>query len=199
MVDAQVDAQHLLSYYPYIVGIDEAGRGPLFGPVVASCAYVPHALAARDSKQLSARQRRTLYRKIVSSSIYSIAYASPQEIDRLNIFHATNLCFERAARLFIPKYPFPLEQTLFVIDGRPIKISLPARYICIEKADEKIMPVSAASIVAKVTRDFLTELGHLIYPEYGFNKHRGYGTKEHCAMIRKNGRTPLHRKTFTIA
>lgn len=199
MADVQTDAQKHLSNYPYIIGIDEAGRGPLFGPVVASCVYVPQVLAVRDSKQLSALQRRSLYREIISMSIYAVAYASPEEIDRLNIFQATNLCFQRAIQLFIPKYPFPLDQTLFVIDGRPIKLSTPARYICIEKADEDIMQVSAASIVAKVTRDFLTELGHLVYPEYGFNKHRGYGTKEHCAMIRKNGRTPLHRKTFTVS
>ena len=192
-------SQQVLSQYPYIVGIDEAGRGPLFGPVVGSCVYLPVALPARDSKQMSAEARRRLFRQIVDTSIYSVAIATSEEIDRENIFQATHRCFERAIELFLKKYPHPLEKTVFIVDGRGMRLRTKVRYVCIEKADERIVQVSAASIVAKVTRDYLTELGHLLYPEYGFNKHRGYGTAEHVAVIKRRGTTPLHRKSFTIA
>lgn len=128
--------------------------------------------------------------------MYSIGSASAEEIDRINILQATIRSFERAITAFKKRYTLPWDKTLFVIDGRSVAISLPIQYVCIEKADECVMQVGAASIVAKVTRDYLTELTHLLYPEYGFNVHRGYGTKAHIGMLKRRGSIPLHRKSF---
>jgi len=191
-------AQSILRRYSYIVGVDEAGRGPLAGPVVSGCVYLTKSVHARDSKQLSPTLRKSIYAQLHTDSLYSLGIASADEIDRLNIHQATLRSFERAIAAFVRKYSLPPHQTLFVIDGRHVPISIPVAYLCVEKADQYIEPVSAASILAKVTRDYLTELMHLLYPAYLFNKHRGYGTREHAQAIRKNGYTPLHRRSFVL-
>jgi len=128
--------------------------------------------------------------------MYSVGAASAEEIDRINILQATIRSFDRAIAAFKKKYTLPWDKTLFIIDGRFVRLSASIQYVCVEKADKSILQVSAASIVAKVTRDYLTELAHLLYPEYGFNLHRGYGTENHMRVIKNRGTIPLHRKSF---
>jgi ribonuclease HII len=193
-----VEQRAILRSYPYLVGVDEAGRGPLAGPVVSSCAYLTQSVQAKDSKQLSPEQRKRIYARLQKYSLYSFGFASAGEIDQINIYQATLRSFDRAIEAFLKKYSLPPDKTLFVIDGPPVPLSAKVQYICIEKADEHLEPVSAASILAKVTRDHFSELMHLLYPEYLFNKHRGYGTKEHRRALRKRGYSPLHRKSFTV-
>lgn len=168
------------------------------GPVVSGCVYLTKSVRARDSKQLNPVQRKKLYAQLKTHALCSLGIASAGEIDRLNIHQATLRSFERAIAAFLRRYALPPEKTLFVIDGRHVPLSIPIPYLCIEKADQCIEPVSAASILAKVTRDYFTELIHLLYPEYLFNKHRGYGTREHAQAITKNGYTPLHRRSFVL-
>lgn len=179
--------------YRVVCGIDEAGRGPLSGPVVAAaCVLDPSVEIAglNDSKKLSPAKRELLFGKITESALdYAIGMASPEEIDSLNILNATMLAMRRA----IAGLKTPADFAL--VDGNCTRdFPIPARAIV--KGDALSCSISAASILAKVTRDRLCLEDEKNYPQYGFAKHKGYGTAEHIAALKQYGPCPIHRKTF---
>lgn len=176
-----------------ICGVDEAGRGPLAGPVCAAAVILPRGLeipGLNDSKKLSEKKREALFDVICSSAkAYGIAFAEVEEIESLNILNATFLAMNRAiAKLGI-------EPELALIDGnRSSGIELPSR--CIIKGDSTCADIAAASILAKVTRDrYMLDMARE-YPQYQFEKHKGYGTKLHYEALRKYGPSPIHRRSF---
>ncbi len=179
--------------YKYIAGVDEAGRGPLAGPVFAAAVIFKQGVVIpeiNDSKKLSEKKREELFDVIVNNALaYAIVSADEKEIDRINILNATLSCFDRAVS------SLKIKPDIALIDGnRCGKMSVP--FETIVKGDSKSMSVAAASILAKVARDrYITELDS-VYPEYNFRKHKGYGTKEHLEAIRIYGPSPIHRLTF---
>ncbi len=175
-----------------VAGIDEAGRGPWAGPVVAAAVildrdHTPTGLD--DSKRLSASRRKDLYRVLVSGADVGIGVATVDEIDELNILQATFLAMRRAAEALNPK------PELALVDGNAAPgLSCPVRTIV--KGDQKCPSIAAASIVAKVTRDrLMTELARE-YPNYGWERNKGYGTKDHRQALIRHGVTPHHRRSF---
>tara|TARA_R110002072_G_scaffold154_1_gene985 strand:+ start:41911 stop:42552 length:642 start_codon:yes stop_codon:yes gene_type:complete len=174
-------------------GVDEVGRGPIAGPVVAAAVILDpnkpiQGLA--DSKKLSEKKRETLYEEIIASSLsYSIARASVEEIDEINILHASMLAMKRAVEALQPSAEFAL------IDGnRCPELSIPSSAVI--KGDAKVAAISAASILAKVSRDReMVELDRK-FPGYGLAKHKGYPTKAHLAALSKNGLNDLYRRSF---
>lgn len=176
-----------------ICGVDEAGRGPLAGPVCAAAVILPAGLdipGLNDSKKLSDKKRRELFPIIQEQAIaYGIAFASEQEIDELNILQATFLAMQRAIDQLQGKADFAL------IDGNREKdFGLPV--MTVVKGDSRSANIAAASVLAKVTRDMFMEEMAQKYPEYGFEIHKGYGTKAHYAALTEHGASPIHRKTF---
>ena len=179
--------------YKLVCGVDEAGRGPLAGPVCAAAVILPAHLeipGLDDSKKLSDKRRRELFPIIKEQAIaYGIGLASHEEIDEINILQATFLAMERAIAGLQVKPEFAL------IDGNREKdFGLPVKTVV--KGDSLSMNIAAASILAKVTRDDLMLEMAEKYPEYGFEVHKGYGTKAHYEALRTHGATPIHRKTF---
>ena len=179
--------------YGVVCGVDEAGRGPLAGPVCAAAVILPRGLVIEglnDSKKLTEKRRESLYGEITSSAeAYGIAFASVEEIEKLNILGATYLAMNRAIAAL------GREIDLALIDGnRNAGIEYPSRAVV--KGDSLCASIAAASVLAKVTRDrYMTELDER-YPGYGFAKHKGYGTKAHYAAIRELGASPVHRPSF---
>lgn len=177
-----------------VAGVDEAGRGPLAGPVCAAAVILDPRRpidGLADSKKLSAKKREALAPEIKEKALaWSIAWASPEEIDRLNILHATMLAMRRA----VEGLATPPQHVL--IDGNRVPEGLCATSEAIVKGDAKIPAISAASILAKTARDALMTEAAKLYPEYGFAQHAGYGTKVHLEALRRFGPTPIHRKTF---
>lgn len=176
-----------------VCGVDEAGRGPLAGPVVAAAVILDPKRRIRgldDSKALSAKKREELYEKIIERSLaYCVASASVDEIDSLNILHATMLAMRRAVE------GLAIVPTLVKIDGNRCPV-LPMRSEAIVGGDALVSCISAASILAKVTRDrMLLEL-HQDFPMYGFNAHAGYGTPQHLAALFEHGPCEHHRRSF---
>ena len=176
-----------------ICGVDEAGRGPLAGPVCAAAVILPPHLripGLNDSKKLSDKRRRELFPMICDQALaYGIAFATEQEIDEINILHATFLAMERAlAQLNI-------RPDLVLIDGNRQKdFGLPVKTVV--KGDSLSANIAAASVLAKVTRDDFMVRQAEQFPEYGFEIHKGYGTKAHYAALEQYGACPIHRKTF---
>jgi ribonuclease HII len=176
-----------------ICGVDEAGRGPLAGPVCAAAVILPRGLEIpelNDSKKLTEKKREKLYEIITEKAIsYGIAFADHNEIDSLNILNATFIAMNRAISQLEPP------PALALIDGNTVKgIEYPAQAIV--GGDGKCASIAAASILAKVTRDrFMVEMAEK-YPQYGFERHKGYGTKLHYQALREYGASPIHRKTF---
>lgn len=176
-----------------VCGIDEAGRGPLAGPVCAAAVVLPKYLelpGLNDSKKVPDRRRRELYDEIVQTALsYGVAFASSQEIDEINILQATFLAMKRA----VEQLKVPPE--LLLIDGnRETDFGIPVRTIV--KGDSKSANIAAASILAKVTRDRYMEQLALEYPQYGFEVHKGYGTKRHYEALSQYGPCPAHRRSF---
>lgn len=176
-----------------IAGVDEVGVGPLAGPVVAAAVILDpqhKVYKLRDSKILTPEIREILYARIMERALdVSIGIANVQEIDTLNIFHATMLAMERAIK------GLTLTPSLILIDGRSKpKMDLPIKPIV--RGDQTEKPISAASIIAKVTRDRLMTNFHEEYPLYHFNEHKGYSTKKHQRAILEHGICPLHRRSF---
>jgi len=185
------------SYYAQgistICGIDEAGRGPLAGPVCAAAVILPLHLdipGLDDSKKLTDKRRRELVPIIKEKAIaYAIAFASHQEIDQINILQATFLAMQRALD------QLPVKPELALIDGNREKdFGIPVKTVV--KGDSLSANIAAASVLAKVTRDDWMEERAKEYPEYGFEVHKGYGTKAHYAALTAHGATEIHRKTF---
>ena len=176
-----------------LAGVDEAGRGPLAGPVVAAAVILDELKPIRglaDSKKLSAKTRDRLFDEIRAKALcFAIAEASVEEIDQLNILQATMLAMQRAVEAL------RLKPTLVLVDGNRLPI-LDVRAEAIVKGDEKIQEISAASILAKVHRDRMCLEMHTQFPQYGFDAHKGYGTAQHLQALQTWGITPFHRKTF---
>lgn len=177
-----------------VCGVDEAGRGPLAGPVCAAAVILPPGLeieGLNDSKKLTEKQRETLYDVIVEQALaYGIAFASEAEIDEINILQATFLAMQRAVE------QLQLRPDLVLVDGNrePELGDLPVKTII--KGDSRSANIAAASILAKVTRDRLMLELDGQYPQYGFAVHKGYGTQAHYAALREHGASPVHRQTF---
>lgn len=176
-----------------IVGVDEAGRGPLAGPVVAAAVVLPagaHLLGVDDSKRLSAKKRETLCKEILKCAIEaSLGVAWQDEIDEVNIRVASLRAMARAVN------QLSIDPDLVLVDGKDAPdLRLPV--VALVRGDARSESVAAASIVAKVVRDALMCGLHTAYPQYGFNKHKGYPTPEHLRNLAAFGPCPLHRKTF---
>ena len=183
--------------YKFIAGIDEVGRGPLAGPVVACAAIILQAelktfKGIRDSKQLSERQREKFYKILTNDSqvYYGIGIVSEKIIDKINILQATFLAMKKAVENLKVKPDFLL------IDGKWTLENYPISQTAIPKGDQNIFSIAAASIIAKVTRDRMLVKLRQKYPQYGFEKHKGYGTKLHLEMLKKYGPCEIHRKSF---
>ncbi len=177
-----------------VCGVDEAGRGPFAGPVCAAAVILPEGCeieGLNDSKKLTERKREALFDIIKEKAVsYSIAFGSVEEIEELNILNATFLAMNRAID------GLKLKPDYALIDGNRMPKDIKVKAETIIKGDAKSMSVAAASILAKVTRDRLMLEYDKQYPEYGFAKHKGYGTKVHSDAILKYGVTPIHRPSF---
>lgn len=180
--------------YTNIAGVDEVGRGPLAGPVCAAAVILPKGLIIEgvdDSKKLSEKKREKLYDEIIEKALsYSVVFVDPEKIDEINIRQATHLAMQKAVD------GLDIKPDFLLVDGNDkIPFSgVECDYII--KGDLKFECIAAASIVAKVTRDrYMLEMDEK-YPQYGFAKHKGYGTKLHMEAIREYGLTPLHRRSF---
>jgi len=187
--EAEVRAQG----FRVIAGLDEAGRGPLAGPVVAAAVVLPAKRSLKgidDSKKLSAGQREEIFSLLQAKArALGIGIVEAREIDRLNILRASLKAMELAVE------NLSLSPDFLLIDGiHPLNLPLSQRTI--PKGDQRCLSIAAASIVAKVTRDRLMIAYHDEYPEYNFARHKGYGTKEHLEAIRKHGCCPIHRQSF---
>lgn len=178
----------------FIAGIDEAGRGPLAGPVVVGAAIMkPDSFieGVNDSKKISESKREKLYEQITEEAIaWSVGIVTEKEIDEMNILNATKKALERALEGLTVRPQRLVVDALEHIDTKGIP------YTSVIKGDAKIYSISAASIIAKVTRDRIMREYEEVYPEYGFAKHKGYGTAMHIQAIKEHGPCPLHRKTF---
>lgn len=193
MVDYSWEQKAKEQGYSLVCGIDEAGRGPLAGPVYAAAVILPDGLelpGLNDSKKLTEKKREELFSLICEKAVaYGIGCASEQEIDEINILQATYLAMRRA----VEELPVPAEYAL--VDGnRMPPLAIPGETIV--KGDASSASIAAASILAKVSRDRVMKMMDEVYPQYQFAKHKGYGTKLHVEMIREYGPSPIHRKTF---
>lgn len=193
MPDYSIEDELMLQGFSTVCGVDEAGRGPLCGPVVAAACILPRGLeidGLNDSKKLTEKKREALFDVICENAVsFSIAQASVEEIDRLNILEADLLAMRRAIDGLSVRPDFA------IIDGNISRdFSLPARAIV--KGDSISMSIAAASILAKVTRDRLCIELDAMYPQYNIAKHKGYGTREHMEALRKYGPSPIHRAKF---
>ncbi len=177
-----------------IAGIDEAGRGPLAGPVVAACVMLPEDMTIDgldDSKKLTASKRNKLFDIIIEKAVaYGIGMVQHDEIDRINILNATKKA------MMIAVSNLPVKPDYLIVDA--VKLPLRIEQLSVCKADSLSVSVAAASIIAKVTRDMWMERVHEKYPQYGFDRHKGYGTRLHINAIKKYGLCPIHRKSFTV-
>lgn len=182
----------------HVAGVDEAGRGPIAGPVVAAAVIlppgIPDSLPARiaDSKQLSVRQRERAYALIIRRALgFAVGIVSAAEIDRINI---RNAAFQAMLRAIAD---LPVQPHHLLIDGHPLP-DPPYPQTALVKGDDLSMSISAASIVAKVVRDQIMREYHREYPAYGFTRNKGYGTQQHIAAIRTHGYCPIHRRSFRL-
>lgn len=180
--------------YDVICGVDEAGRGPLAGPVCAAAVILPRGIeieGLNDSKKLTDKKRRELYDVICEKAIaYGIAFADHKEIDEINILQATFLAMRRAVE------QLSVKPQLALVDGNRDPLLDGIEVKTIVKGDSLSASIAAASILAKVTRDRYMEEQAEIYPQYGFSVHKGYGTKAHYAALTQYGACPIHRLSF---
>ncbi len=180
--------------YKYICGIDEAGRGPLAGPVVVASVIMPENSmieGVNDSKKVSEKKREKLYDLILEEAIsYGVGIIGQDEIDDINILNATK------KGLTVSLKELTQKPDLIIVDALTNIDTLGTPYESIIKGDAKCYSISAASIIAKVTRDRIMREWDKVYPQYGFAQHKGYGTSAHISSIKEYGPCPLHRKTF---
>ena len=189
----EIEKAHFENGIVTICGVDEAGRGPLAGPVCAAAVILPAGLVIPgldDSKKLSDKRRRELFPIIKENAIaYGIAFATHEEIDEINILQATFLAMERALA------QLKIKPDLALIDGNRQK-DFGINVETVVKGDSRSANIAAASVLAKVTRDEYMEQIAKEYPQYGFEIHKGYGTKAHYEALRQHGPSPIHRMTF---
>ncbi len=195
--------------FSVVIGVDEAGRGPLAGPVVAAAVFPAQKKFKNkiiDSKLLSFAQREAAFEEIFKKAIIGVAAVSEQTIDRLNILRATHLAMSAAIRRLIDQFPLMernqsyLEREIcLLIDGNSFETELPFTKQLIVGGDRKSFSIACASIVAKVSRDRLMLAYHRRWPHYGFSHHKGYPTAGHREAIRKYGLLSIHRKTFQLS
>lgn len=194
MPDYSIEKEISLKGYKYICGVDEAGRGPLAGPVCAAAVILKpdtQIEGLNDSKKLSEKKREALFDVICEkATAYSVAFATVPEIEQFNILNATYLAMNRAIEGLRCKADFA------IIDGNRVPTDCPVEVKTVVKGDSLSMSVAAASVLAKVSRDRLMLTLDEEYPQYNFKKHKGYGTKEHIELIRKYGISPVHRPSF---
>lgn len=192
-IEAMKSFEHQYEHLGYVCGIDEVGRGPFAGPVVAGAVILPKdcdILYINDSKKLSEKKREELYEEIMETAVaVQVGYASPARIDEINILQATYEAMREAVSK-LPVTPQILLNDAVTIPG----ITIPQ--VPIIKGDAKSVSIAAASIIAKVTRDRLMREYDKIMPEYGFASNKGYGSREHIEALRTYGATPIHRKSF---
>jgi ribonuclease HII len=181
--------------FEHIAGVDEAGRGPLAGPVVAAAVVLPKGMSidgVNDSKKLSAKQREALFREIcVHALSVGVGIVSHEVIDGINIYQASILAMRKAVE------KLAIAPSIVLADGNSFKHES-WRYQNIIGGDAKSITIAAASIIAKVTRDSLMREYHEQFPLYGFDRHKGYGTKFHVEALRQYGMCPIHRRSFHI-
>ncbi|MBE7034749.1 MAG: ribonuclease HII [Ruminococcaceae bacterium] len=194
MTREEFDRQFLDTGITYLAGVDEAGRGPLAGAVFAAAVILPAGFymeEINDSKALTEKKREALFPVIQEQAIaWSIASVDEATIDEINILNATMLAMHKAID------GLSVKPELILVDGN-ISRGLPQPNLCVKKGDALSQTIAAASILAKVARDrYCKEVLAASYPDYGFEKHKGYGSKDHCDLIRRLGPCPAHRKSF---
>lgn len=183
--------------FDHIIGIDEAGRGPLAGPVVAGAVLIrDYRFTSKiaDSKKISARQREAAFHEILENAAVGVGIISETVIDRINILEATYLAMNNAAAKVLQEAGHG--RSCLLVDGNRFKSDLPADYKTVTAGDSKSFSIACASIVAKVIRDRILTAYDQIYPEYGFKQHKGYGTVKHRQAIVRHGPSLIHRKSF---
>lgn len=194
MPDYEYEKAAVSSGFNTICGVDEAGRGPLAGPVCAAAVILPEDTVIEgldDSKKLSEKKRERLYDEIIEKAVaYCVAYGTLEEIESVNILEATFIAMNRAIDGLKVKPDFA------IIDGNRVPKGIKIPCATLVKGDSKSMSVAAASILAKVTRDRLMLTYDEKYPQYNFKKHKGYGTKEHTELLKQYGPSPIHRLSF---
>ena len=192
MSNLEYERRYLEGGLKYIAGVDEVGRGPLAGPVVVCAIIMPLddiIEGVTDSKKLSEKKREFLAEVIKSKAVaYKIFQLEPEEIDRINILEAVKTCMVNAVK------NLSITPDAVLIDGNDLKLPLDCEYVV--KGDLKSYTIGCASIVAKVYRDNLMKEYAKVYPDYGFEKHKGYGTKSHIDKIKEIGPCKIHRRTF---
>lgn len=191
--DYRFEQHAMQNGFPVVAGLDEAGRGPLAGPVVAAAVIldpecIPEGLD--DSKALSKARRELLFEAILASSLVAVASASAREIEATDI-RAASLAAMRRALCALPVKPH-----YALVDGRDVPPGLDCTARALVKGDARSLSIAAASIIAKVTRDSMMTRAVVVYPQYGFETHMGYGAKRHLQAIAEHGPCPLHRMTF---
>ena len=195
MPDLFFEKKLVESGYKYIAGVDEAGRGPLAGPVVAAAVILPEEFSSNqlnDSKKLSSSKREKIYNELMnvdSKVISAFAVIDEVVIDKINILRATHMAMAQASS------NLSIEPSFVIIDGMPIK-DFPFNNESIIKGDSKSLSIAAASVIAKVERDRIMLNYSKEYPEYKFEKHKGYGTKLHLEALKEFGPCKIHRKSF---
>lgn len=186
----------------FVIGVDEAGRGPLAGPIVAAAVVLKSVSFKNridDSKKLTSCGRDKAFSEIIKNADFGLGIVSEKEVDRINISAANSLAMEQAVVSLLQKIgPGESENIHIIVDGN-IRLTLKFPYTNIIKGDSRSKSIACASIIAKVTRDRIMNLYHAFYPEYGFCKHKGYGTGAHFDAIAKLGLCPAHRRTFCSA
>ena len=192
-MDNSVDKEYYEKYGPLVCGVDEVGRGPLCGPVVAAAVILPEDFVPEginDSKKLSEKKREALYPVILEKAVaVGIGEASPEEIDGINILNASFLAMRRAIE------NLPIKPVFAIIDGNRTR-NIPVPCDTLVGGDAKSASVASASVVAKVYRDRLMKKLAEEYPQYALEKHKGYPTKEHYELLKKHGVAPIYRKSF---
>lgn len=203
----EFDQQFSVKGYRYVIGVDEAGRGPLAGPVVAGAVCFKEtdfSVKIKDSKKMTSRQRDLAFQEIFEKAYVGIGIMNELIIDEHNILQATFLAMEVAVRQLI----FRLKQAGFddgrdgekvclLIDGNRFKSDLNYDVQTVVKGDDRSLSIAAASVIAKVTRDRILQKYHQIFPQYGFDRHKGYPTKAHREALEEHGAAFIHRKTFS--
>ncbi len=181
-----------------IIGVDEAGRGPLAGPVVAAAVVLKTTRFKNridDSKKLTSLSREKAFFEIIKKSIFGVAIVNENIIDRINILQASRMAMEQAVSRVREKIKPKKSRIHVIVDGNMnLNINLP--FTAIIRGDSRSLSIASASILAKVTRDHIMRLYDSVYPQYNFKQHKGYPTKEHRTILKKIGPSPIHRKSF---